>query len=430
MGIPLMLLNALDTYNGTTEPKEWLRTFEKVAIAAEWTPSKRMRMAHLFLKGEADKWLQAEPNSNTWTWEDFVANFTERFTRSGAAYCIRRMFETRKQQKGETARSFLCELQYIATKLSERISDGNIMYRFIDGLRPDLQALVYTTMPNTLREAVEAADYFEAMAEHENMVEIKPKPAPADLRTQIDNLQSEIHQLQNYFAQREAYTCSTYLNQEDETIEEDEMANFKLALDAIQLELNVIAELVNMDQPLASHASTPPHDTFPIYTVQELGGIMVADDLPLRVEEKEPGKSNMAHYMPSREIDGAFMPTDDLYGREQTQNNFMDYGKESRKVKKKRPRPYVRVRSTTIGLGTPALAAPRTRNRQTLKLAQGASFAKNPSHLRSAQASTTNTSASKHNFFQHLSGTKDLRVEESQLWRSSWCHVTRLVHSL
>jgi hypothetical protein len=256
------------------------------------------------------------------------------------------MFETRKQQKGETARSFLCELQYIATKLSERISDGNIMYRFIDGLRPDLQALVYTTMPNTLREAVEAADYFEAMAEHENMVEIKPKPAPADLPTQIDNLQSEIHQLQNYFTQREAYTCGTYLslNQEDETTQEDQMANIKLALDSIQVELDVLAEHLNMDQPLASYASTPPHDTFPIYRVQKLGGIMVADDLPLRVEEKEPGKGNMAHYMPSREINGAFMPTDDLYGREQTQNNFMDYGKESRKVKKKRHRPYVRVR--------------------------------------------------------------------------------------
>jgi hypothetical protein len=154
-------------------------------------------MAHLFLKREADKWLQAEPNAKTWTWEDFVANFTKRFTRSGAAYCVRRgMFETRKQQKSETARSFLCELQYIATKLPERISDEIIMYRFIDGLRPALRALVYTTMPNTLREAVEAANYFEAMAEHENMVDIKSKQAPAreqDFRTTIQNLQSELH---------------------------------------------------------------------------------------------------------------------------------------------------------------------------------------------------------------------------------------------
>jgi hypothetical protein len=42
------------------------------------------------------------------------------------------------------------------------------MYRFINGLRPALRALVYTTMPNTLREAVEAADYFETMTEHEH----------------------------------------------------------------------------------------------------------------------------------------------------------------------------------------------------------------------------------------------------------------------
>jgi hypothetical protein len=118
-------------------------------------------------------------------------------------------------------------------------------------------------------------------------------------------------ELQNYYAQREAYTCSTYLNQEDETIEEDKMANIKLALDSIQLELDVLAKHLNMDQPLArTYASTPLHDTFPIYTAQELGGIMVADDLPLRVEEKEPGKSNtdMSHYMLSKETDGVFMP--------------------------------------------------------------------------------------------------------------------------
>jgi hypothetical protein len=53
------------------------------------------------------------------------------------------------------------------------------MYRFIDGLRPALQGLVYTTMPNTLQEAIDAADYFEAMAEHEKMVDIKPEQAPA-----------------------------------------------------------------------------------------------------------------------------------------------------------------------------------------------------------------------------------------------------------
>jgi hypothetical protein len=39
----------------------------------------------------------------------------------------------------------------------------------------------------------------------------------------------------------------------------------------------------------------------------------------------------------------------------------MDYGKESRKVKKKRHRPYVSVRSTTIGPGTPAFAAARNK---------------------------------------------------------------------
>jgi hypothetical protein len=79
------------------------------------------------------------------------------------------------------------------------------------------------------------------------------------------------------------------------------------------------------------------------------------------VEEKEPGKSNMAHYMPSKEGDGAFMPKGDLYGREQTQHHFMDYGKESRKVKKKRHRPYARAGSTTIGPGTPAFASARNK---------------------------------------------------------------------
>lgn len=59
------------------------------------------------------------------------------------------------------------------------------------------------------------------------------------------------------------------------------------------------------------------HDTFPIYmVVEELGGIMVLDDLPLKVEKKEPDKSNMPHYMHSEKPDGAFMLKDDMYGRE------------------------------------------------------------------------------------------------------------------
>jgi hypothetical protein len=128
------------------------------------------------------------------------------------------------------------------------------------------------------------------------------------------------------------------------------MANLQIALDSIQAELDVLAKHLNMDQPLASYASTPLHGTFPIYTAQELDGIMVADDLPLRVEEKEPDKSNMAHYIPSGGIGGAFMPKpNDLYGCKQTQSHFIDYGKESCKIKKKRHRPYARVGSTTIG---------------------------------------------------------------------------------
>jgi hypothetical protein len=214
------------------------------------------------------------------------------------------------------------------------------------------------------------------------MVDVKSKQAPArepDLRTQIENLLSEVHQLQNYFAQREAYTCSTYLNQQDETIEEDKMANIKLALDSLQVELDVIAEHVNMDQPLASHASTPPHDTFPIYTrCKNLVASWSRTTSLLGWRKRNRARATWHTTCRAEKLIGAFMPTDDLYGRKQTQNNFLDYGKESRKVKKKRPRPYIRVRSTTLGPKPPAFAALRNKKPPDIETGSRSIFRQEP----------------------------------------------------
>lgn len=52
----VVLSRLLAPYNGRDDPKEWLRTFKKVALISEWANSKCRVMAYAFMQGEADKW--------------------------------------------------------------------------------------------------------------------------------------------------------------------------------------------------------------------------------------------------------------------------------------------------------------------------------------------------------------------------------------
>jgi hypothetical protein len=82
--------------------------FDKVAVACEWTNARQLNMAYASLKGKADKWLESE-DIEDWTWDILSARLTERFSRLRFKLNVRREFETRKQLKNETARTFLVD---------------------------------------------------------------------------------------------------------------------------------------------------------------------------------------------------------------------------------------------------------------------------------------------------------------------------------
>ena len=50
-------LQFLDKYDGRKDLKDWLRAFNKYAIACDWSNDKRLNIAFVCLKGKADKWL-------------------------------------------------------------------------------------------------------------------------------------------------------------------------------------------------------------------------------------------------------------------------------------------------------------------------------------------------------------------------------------
>ena len=60
-------LPPMAVYDGRTDPKDWIRMFEKRARAYEWDEEKSLNMAFAFLEGEADKWLLSEENHKSWT---------------------------------------------------------------------------------------------------------------------------------------------------------------------------------------------------------------------------------------------------------------------------------------------------------------------------------------------------------------------------
>jgi hypothetical protein len=109
--------------------------------------------------------LESEEDTELWTWEEFSTKLTERFSRLRSKLNIMHDFENRKQRKDEPARTFLVELRHLASKLPDKVSDDALLYRFINGLNRPLQQRVHLRMPQTLKEAEEAADYFEAKEE-------------------------------------------------------------------------------------------------------------------------------------------------------------------------------------------------------------------------------------------------------------------------
>jgi hypothetical protein len=152
-------------YTGRKDPKEWLRTFRKVALASEWSDVKCQSMTYAYMQQEADKWLESQPDSDACSLEEFGEKLLKRFSRLSSTLNLRKEFETRRQHKDERAKTFLQELQYDAARLEDEVFDDPLMYRFITGLQPTLREKVQLKIPQTLDEAVEAADYYEALEE-------------------------------------------------------------------------------------------------------------------------------------------------------------------------------------------------------------------------------------------------------------------------
>jgi hypothetical protein len=97
-------------YNGRKDPKEWLRTFRKVALASEWSEVKSKRMAYAYMQKEADKWFESQLDSDTWSLEEFGEKLIKRFSRLSSTLNLRKEFETRRQRKDERAKTFLQEV--------------------------------------------------------------------------------------------------------------------------------------------------------------------------------------------------------------------------------------------------------------------------------------------------------------------------------
>jgi hypothetical protein len=130
--------SAPEAYDGAKDPKDWLRIFDKVAVACKWTNARRLNMAFASLQGEANKWLESK-DIEDWTWDIFSARLIKWFSRLRSKLNVRRKFEARKQLKNETARTFLVELSHLASKLPKDVPDDALLYLFIQGLNTPLQ---------------------------------------------------------------------------------------------------------------------------------------------------------------------------------------------------------------------------------------------------------------------------------------------------
>ena len=68
----------LPTYDGSTDPKSWLRQPDKIRKAKNWSEAQLILQAPLLLKDRADDYWETIEDDVT-TWKDFKKKFTAEF---------------------------------------------------------------------------------------------------------------------------------------------------------------------------------------------------------------------------------------------------------------------------------------------------------------------------------------------------------------
>ncbi|GAQ88777.1 hypothetical protein KFL_004580060 [Klebsormidium nitens] len=204
----------------------------------------------------------------------------------------------------------------IASRLPETIPDDHLLYRFLDGLQPNITERVHLVRPSTWEEAVNAAEYFEALDE-------QPADEPSETKYDeaflIMNVEEQLANIRHDLA---------YVEQHYE--------NFSRA--ALGAVLTSVRDKLNVVQTATMHG--PQKHENVIFTAN-----LIVDDQPLRVEGKkrtliemyEGGQTQTPNEPCERPAKTTDSPEQKNNAKWNPYATGIDYEACSRKVKNKNP---------------------------------------------------------------------------------------------
>ncbi|RHZ62049.1 hypothetical protein Glove_344g65 [Diversispora epigaea] len=177
--------------NGTQNPVEWLKNYEKTARMNGWTDDQRKKRIYTVLNDAVDEWYN-EIYTATYRNQDDnrLPNWTEVKELFIMQFCNRkwmnkwiRELEKLKQQPGESVDQYITRFKKIIRKGAPVMQDENKFYHFKKGLRKGMLPIISMHNPENIATVIELAQYYkeaedleEGLEPEESEDEIKPKP--------------------------------------------------------------------------------------------------------------------------------------------------------------------------------------------------------------------------------------------------------------
>lgn len=151
--------------DGGKDVDDWLEEFNAIAEANMEDAESRLRLFSGLLKGEALKWYLDVPLIVRGNWEQLTEAFKHTFREAGGeARALSRLGKIKKRES-ESIRKYGQRMKALMNKVAVGIAPVVAIQWYIGGLPDDMAFQIRRTKPETLREAMEAAQDYEESAQ-------------------------------------------------------------------------------------------------------------------------------------------------------------------------------------------------------------------------------------------------------------------------
>lgn len=137
---------------GKNRAKEFIRTYERAAIANAWDNSLKIMYLGSFLEGIANRWYTRYVAKNpSKTWDDVKEDFVDEYGGENEDDEAEAKFENYKQREGESVQRYFYQLQTLAYDFDEDMNDKRFIKQFEKGLAPHIYPWYRTQKTSEMR---------------------------------------------------------------------------------------------------------------------------------------------------------------------------------------------------------------------------------------------------------------------------------------